>query len=216
MYVMCHAPQATSEFGMNFAYANQAHSPAPLPRRVDSPGGRMTSRMYHESVAGSGRSYGDGVPWGTQYSPVQFGNHMNGDSNRPPASPQQKRESQPHEITTFGVGIEFASGRRELIVSSLVPGCSAHANGTIRVGDEMVEVDGVTGLDFKQAREIILGKQGTTVDLTFRRQSQTYRVTLMRGNSGFIQVGSAVISVEETIRQPIWLPRIARLLDRLP
>jgi C-terminal processing protease CtpA/Prc len=80
----------------------------------------------------------------------------------------------------------------------------------------MVEVDGVTGLDFKQAREIILGKQGTTVDLTFRRQSQTYRVTLMRGNSGFIQVGSAVISVEETIRQPIWLPRIARLLDRLP
>ena len=96
---------------------------------------------------------------------------------------------------TFGVGIEFASGRRELIVSSLVPGCSAHANGTICEGDEMLEAGGVAGLDFKQAREIILGKQGTTVDLTFRRQSMTYRVTLMRGNSGFIQVASAIFAV---------------------
>ena len=154
----------------------------------------MTSRMYHESVTGSGRAYGDGGSWVSPYSPVQFGHQMNGDSNRPPATQQQKRE--PHEVTTFGVGIEFASGRRELIVSSLVPGCSAHANGAICVGDEMVEVDGVTGLDFKQAREIILGRQGTTVDLTFRRQSQTYRVTLMRGTSGFIQVSSAARQID--------------------
>ena len=74
------------------------------------------------------------------------------------------------------------------MVSSLVNGCSAYVNGTIRVGDEMIEADGVAGLDFKQAREIILGRQGTTVTLTFRRQTQTYRVTLLRGNSDFVQV----------------------------
>ena len=202
--VLCHVPQATSELGTHFAYTNQTHILGPLPRRADSPGGRLTNRMYPESVTGGGRSYAEGGPWASQYSPVQIGHQVNGDSKWSHATcnfhgdhPQQQRDpgTPPHENMTFGVGIEFASGRRELIVSSLVPGCSAHANGTICEGDEMLEAGGVAGLDFKQAREIILGKQGTTVDLTFRRQSMTYRVTLMRGNSGFIQVASAIFAV---------------------
>ena len=254
--------QLAGELSSLFAYGNQN-----LPRVVESPGGRLSSRLMNEG--GSGRSYTDVGQWGPQYSPVQFGHHhphhennaestkaptgarnyhileqqsqqsqghqqqnsqhqqlqfrhnMNGDSGpassstrsyhvleqpqqtlhqqpQPQPQPQeqhtqhqqqnQNTAASPHENLTFGVGIEFASGRRELIVSSLVPLCSAHSNGTIRVGDEMIEAQGVSGLDFKQARDLILGRQGTTVNLTFRRQSQTYRVVLMRGNSDYIQV----------------------------
>jgi hypothetical protein len=213
--VLCHVPQATSELGTHFAYTNQTHHLGPLPRRADSPGGRLTSRMYPESVTGGGRSYAEGGSWASQYSPVQFGHQVNGDNKWSPATrnfhgdhPQQQRDpgTPPHENMTFGVGIEFASGRRELVVSSLVPGCSAHANGTICEGDEMLEAGGVAGLDFKQAREIILGTQGTTVDLTFRRQSMTYRVTLMRGNSGFIQLekkNSALLLENENLRSQL-------------
>ena len=140
--------------------------------------------------------------WATSsYSPVHFGHqpnlHSHGDSAMIAStrnmskiesmSPKQP-QSASHENSSFGVGIEFAAGRRELIVSSLVPGCSAQVNGNIRVGDEMVEADGVTGLDFKQAKSIILGRQGTSVSLAFRRQGQTYRVNLIRGNIDFVQV----------------------------
>jgi hypothetical protein len=39
----------------------------------------------------------------------------------------------PYENLQFGVGIEFAPGRRELIVSSVVAGCSAYVEGTVQV-----------------------------------------------------------------------------------
>jgi hypothetical protein len=176
--------QGSSELSNLFAYGNQSHQQA----------GQNSSGMI------TSRSGGVGWP-STSYSPVPFTGHSpNGDAmvnssarnySQIDSKPQKQQHaaSPPHENSSFGVGIEFASGRRELIVSSLVPGCSAQVNGSIRIGDQMVEAGGVKGLDFKTAREIILGRQGTSVNLTFLRQGQTFRVNLIRGNSDFVQVG---------------------------
>ena len=178
--------QTSNELSNLFTYGNQSHQQA----------GQNTSGMM------TSRSNGGGGWPPTSYSPVTFTGHStSGDAmanlsarsySQIDSIPQKQLQaaSPPHENSSFGVGIEFASGRRELIVSSLVPGCSAQVNGSIRVGDQMVEAGGVKGLDFKTAREIILGRQGTSVNLTFLRQGQTFRVNLIRGNSDFVQVGA--------------------------
>jgi C-terminal processing protease CtpA/Prc len=66
-----------------------------------------------------------------------------------------------------------------------------------------MEAVGVTGIDFKQARDLILGRQGTSVNLRFRRDSQTYPVTLIRGNSDYIQLEhkhQALVKENENLR----------------
>jgi hypothetical protein len=195
----------------------QPHQQQPHHETSQNYGGRYPADHQHSQqqqqdmgnpLIGHGASASQHQHQNQQQQPMWTAAEVYNTQQQPQEQPQQPQQQQqssqpPHENATFGVGIEFASGRRELIVSSLVPGCSAQVNGTIRVGDELIEAVGVTGIDFKQARDLILGRQGTSVNLRFRRDSQTYPVTLIRGNSDYIQLEhkhQALVKENENLR----------------
>ena len=106
-------------------------------------------------------------------------------SPEPPTMPAE-------EEACFGVGIEFAPESHQLVVSRLVPGCSADVDGKIRVGDELIQAEGASSLDHQTARDIIRGKQGSLVTLSFWRPNgpseDKYHVTLVRGDSEYVRL----------------------------
>ena len=87
-----------------------------------------------------------------------------------------------------GVGMEFDSQR--MIITGLRPGCAAAYSKQITIGDQLVAVDGHDTYDFKRARDLILGTQGSTVAITFRKNgsSQLYTVSLLRGTADYIHM----------------------------
>jgi C-terminal processing protease CtpA/Prc len=74
---------------------------------------------------------------------------------------------------SVGVGIFFKPGQEgSLLVSSIVPGSSAHLSGLIMVGDRIAGVDNevIVGKSQKALREKIHGKPGTFVALDIERK----------------------------------------------
>mmetsp|Transcript_39270 Transcript_39270/g.76821 ORF Transcript_39270/g.76821 Transcript_39270/m.76821 type:complete len:175 (-) Transcript_39270:601-1125(-) len=87
-----------------------------------------------------------------------------------------------------GVGVYFASSANEpgtLIVKSIIKGSPAFKSNKISVGDTVLMVDGtsVVGKQLAGLAELLLGKPGTQVKLTFKSASSgdKYDVELTRG-----------------------------------
>ena len=74
-----------------------------------------------------------------------------------------------------GVGLFFQEEKKELIVRNIVPGGSAAANGRIRPGDIIINVDGrsVEGQGIETLRDCIIGNIGTFVELSFIRPGRS-------------------------------------------
>ena len=72
-----------------------------------------------------------------------------------------------------GVGLFFKEEEKGLIVSNIVAGGSADANGSIKPGDIIISVDGksVEGQGIEMLRDCIIGSIGTFVELSFLRPS---------------------------------------------
>lgn len=90
-----------------------------------------------------------------------------------------------------GVGLVLeARGRGPSFVAELAPGGSADRSGRLRVGDQLLRVDGqiIQGLTPADLSQIISGPEGTSVRLTFRRitsnffaeNEDNFEVTLVR------------------------------------
>ena len=83
-----------------------------------------------------------------------------------------------------------ARGRGPSFVAELAPGGSADRSGRLRVGDQLLRVDGqiIQGLTPADLSQIISGPEGTSVRLTFRRitsnffaeNEDNFEVTLVR------------------------------------
>eukprot|EP00960_Hanusia_phi_P063594 765518-Hanusia_phi.AAC.13 len=113
-------------------------------------------------------------------------------TNQAPITPQVSRVSdqkqsariseqrQVHDTSNFGVGIDMDP--KTMKITALKPGCSAALNGEISIGDELVLVDGVQCKTAQDVFQTVLGRQGTEVQITFRRPSgHEYSVRLLRG-----------------------------------
>jgi len=100
-----------------------------------------------------------------------------------------------------GVGMEFDSQR--MIITGLRPGCAAAYSKSIAIGDQMAAVDGVETYDFKRARELILGTQGSTVNITFKKNGsgQLYTVPLLRGTADYIHMAERCKHLDSRIAQ---------------
>jgi len=90
-----------------------------------------------------------------------------------------------------GVGLVLeARGRGPSFVAELAPGGSADRSGRVRVGDQLLRVDGqmIQGLTPADLSQIISGPEGTAVRLAFRRitsnffaeNEDNFEVTLVR------------------------------------
>mmetsp|Transcript_11373 Transcript_11373/g.27888 ORF Transcript_11373/g.27888 Transcript_11373/m.27888 type:complete len:130 (+) Transcript_11373:27-416(+) len=85
-----------------------------------------------------------------------------------------------------GIGITFEEGKDgELMIKKLAPGGPAELSGKAEVGDVLFEVDGtnVYTTDPKQIGPILLGSEGTAVELRFKRPStgELVKLNLVRG-----------------------------------
>jgi predicted nucleic acid-binding Zn-ribbon protein len=97
--------------------------------------------------------------------------------------------------------MEFDAQR--MVVIGLRPGCAAAHSQQIQVGDQLISVEGQQPTDFKQARDLILGTQGTSVSLTFKKQSSNtrYAVTLLRGTAEYFLMAERCKQLETRIAQ---------------
>jgi hypothetical protein len=100
-----------------------------------------------------------------------------------------------------GVGMEFDSQR--MIITGLRPGCAAAYSKQITIGDHLVAVDGHETYDFKRARDLILGTQGSSVAITFKKNgsSQLYTVSLLRGTADYIHMAERCKHLDTRIAQ---------------
>nr|6NEK_A Chain A, Consensus PDZ domain [synthetic construct] len=75
------------------------------------------------------------------------------------------------ELEKDGEGLGFSLGDGGIFVSSVVPGGPAARAGRLRVGDRILEVNGVSveGLTLEEAVKL-LRSSGTTVTLTVLRE----------------------------------------------
>eukprot|EP00802_Teleaulax_amphioxeia_P007257 Tamp_07263.p1 GENE.Tamp_07263~~Tamp_07263.p1 ORF type:complete len:408 (-),score=78.19 Tamp_07263:1311-2438(-) len=117
---------------------------------------------------------------------------MASSSSRPNSTPQG---------TLVGVGMEFDSQR--MIITSLRPGCAAAYSKQITIGDQLVAVDGQETYDFKRARDLILGTQGTFVSITFKKNgsAQRYTVSLLRGTADYVHMAERCKHLDARIAQ---------------
>ena len=101
----------------------------------------------------------------------------------------------------MGVGMEFDSTR--MIVTGLRPGCAAAYSKQISIGDQLIGVDGQECSDFKRARELILGVQGSTVSIEFKKNgsSSRYSVVLLRGTADYIHMAERCKHLDGRIAQ---------------
>lgn len=90
-----------------------------------------------------------------------------------------------------------------MIVDALAPGCSADRSGSVQISDWVVGVDGRTELSAVEAKELILGRQGTYTTITFRRSEgsnvRTFKVQLMRGSADYIFLVECLRGLEHQI-----------------
>ena len=100
-----------------------------------------------------------------------------------------------------GVGMEFDSQR--MIITGLRPGCAAAYSKQITIGDHLVAVDRQETYDFKRARDLILGVQGSSVAITFKKNgsSQLYTVSLLRGTADYIHMAERCKHLDTRIAQ---------------
>jgi len=91
-------------------------------------------------------------------------------------------------IALVGVGMEF-DGQR-MIITGLRAGCAAAYSKQIEIGDQLAAVDMVETNDFKHARDLILGTQGSTVNICFKKNGtgQLFTVPLLRGTADYIHM----------------------------
>lgn len=112
----------------------------------------------------------------------------------------QKYTAHPHDAILFGVGFSLDEG---MIVDALAPGCSADKSGSVQVGDYVAAVDGKTDLSPTQAKEMILGRQGTYATISFRRPEganvRMFKVQLMRGSADYIFLVECLRGLEHQI-----------------
>ncbi len=85
------------------------------------------------------------------------------------------------ENNIVGIGVELESNPRGLMILKVLSGSPA-AQATLRRGDIIAAVNGqsVAGVDLNQAVDKITGPQGSTVQLTIRRDDLVGDTTLMR------------------------------------
>lgn len=88
-------------------------------------------------------------------------------------------------------------------MDALAPGCSADRSGSVQIGDWVVGVDGRTELSAVEAKELILGRQGTYTTISFRRSEgsnvRTFKVQLMRGSADYIFLVECLRGLEHQI-----------------
>ena len=87
--------------------------------------------------------------------------------------------------STLGLGIEFANHEDILTVKALIPGSPAALDGSISVGDQLIEVDGrpLEELDERQLMDMMKGPADSQVELVFhspRNPQGTNSVRLQR------------------------------------
>ena len=80
-----------------------------------------------------------------------------------------------------GIGVEVDTTTDDLIVSRVIPDSPAEDAG-LEEGDIITAVDGtdVTGMDFSDVRELILGEAGTEVVITIERDGEEKDYTITR------------------------------------
>ena len=106
----------------------------------------------------------------------------------------------PHDTILFGVGFSLDAN---MCIDALAPGCSADKSGSVKVGDYVVAVEGNAELSPAQAKEMILGRQGTYTTISFRRPKganvRTFKVQLMRGSADYIFLVECLRGLEHQI-----------------
>lgn len=101
---------------------------------------------------------------------------------RPDPSSSDGTEHIPHRSSeSCGVGINFRiSDNGDLVINDIVPGGPADRTGKLRIGDELIRVDGrfVRGRPASQIAPKVLGPAGTIVELAFKRSQGPAVVTI--------------------------------------
>ena len=114
-------------------------------------------------------------------------------------------ETQENAYVGIGITITVAEDGSGLQVMEVNPGSSAEEAG-IQVDDVIIEIDGhdAAGMTTTGARELVRGKEGTTVQITVRRADQVIPMTVVRrrvevavatgllleGNTGLISIAN--------------------------
>ena len=80
-----------------------------------------------------------------------------------------------------GAGLSLSLTDSGLLVNRVFPDSAAEAGG-LQAGDIITAVDGTSlaGMDLDAASALLLGQEGTTFQLTYLREDQSYTVTLTR------------------------------------
>jgi len=106
----------------------------------------------------------------------------------------------------FDAGIRFDPGTCTVV--EMLPNCSAHLSSAIQKGDILIALEGESCLswDYKTIRDKMLGRQGSFVEMTFRRVSprqefNDFTLSLMRGLPEFILLVRYVSIIEDKLRQ---------------
>lgn len=81
-----------------------------------------------------------------------------------------------------GIGIAFQPSLQGILVTNLIPGGPADKDGTIKVGDLLIEIDGakISDISFEQAMKLLKGEKEEPVHLIFKRGEKLINVTLKR------------------------------------
>lgn len=113
-------------------------------------------------------------------------------------TPPLDRSHNPEDEVISGVGVYLSREDGNNLVQRIVPGCAADRCGLILPGDVVVSLaeqgqphEDVRGIPLRELRERILGVKGTTICVTFRRESVTeveYEVELVRGSADHMEV----------------------------
>lgn len=114
-------------------------------------------------------------------------------------------ETQENAYVGIGITITVAEDGSGLQVMEVNPGSSAEEAG-MQVDDVIIEIDGhdAAGITTTGARELVRGKEGTTVQITVRREEQIIPMTVFRrrvevavatgllleGNTGLISIAN--------------------------
>jgi hypothetical protein len=87
-----------------------------------------------------------------------------------------------------GVGIYFQESGSDIVVNHLIRGGSAERSGKVVAGDIIVSIDDndVRSNGVGQMRNFIVGPEGSTVNLTFVRNEESFTVALLRGSPEYI------------------------------
>jgi hypothetical protein len=135
-----------------------------------------------------------GNPFGNKS--VQKSQGSNQDAPAGKSTPQDWANT--NENLLYGVGIDLHEDH--LTVTGLTPGCSAEKCGSVAISDEVVSIDGLELLTVAQAKQKLLGKQGSYATVTFQRVEgetvRTFKLQLMRGAPDYIFLAEALRNLE--------------------